>query len=278
MRRGINIRKKKRIILKESNKTALKFISILIIVLILCTCIYFFFIQNLFIKNRFAKDNIVFSNLNQKRPFSINKIIFFSSAIAATNNVNQSVSLNISNFCDIGIYINNFDKENTSIKSLYINNINISSPELGTPYLYKKDINDLGKCSFDENNIIQNDFYFNIIESNSKINYENFELYNNGSTPISLGFYNKDVKKDFLTNNTKLKFNGTLLDSASIPQTSLKCNVSFRINIVTTSDEEYICNINFDIPFENEKNSIYDDGYITKVILSENISKFIRVK
>lgn len=279
MRRGINIRKKKRIILKDTNKKALQLLILLSIVLIVCVIIYVFFIQNFFIKKSFEKDSIGFSNLNETIPFSLNKIILFSSATANTNDINHSVlSLNISQYCDIGMYINNTNKENTSINSLYINNISISTPELGTPCLYKKKVEDLGKCSFDENSIIQNEFYFNVIDSNIEINYDNYEIYNNGSTPISLGFYNKDVKKDFLTDATEIGYNGALLNMASIPQTSLKCNVSFTINIITNSDEHYICNVNFDIPFEDEEGSIYNDGYFTKEISSEETSKFMRIK
>lgn len=279
MRRGINIRKKKRIISKDTNKKALQLLSLLLVVLIVCIIIYVFFIKNFFIKKSFEKDNINFSNLNETIPFSLNKIILFSSATANTNDINHSVlSLNISQYCDIGMYINNADKENTSIKSLYINNISISTPELGTPCLYKKKVEDLGKCSFDENSIVQDEFYFNVIDSNTEINYDNYEIYNNSTTPISLGFYNKDIKSDYLIDDSEIEYNGTLLNRASIPLTSLKCNVSFTINIITNLDELYICNVSFDIPFEDEKTSIYNDGYFTKEISSEEISKFVRIK
>ena len=279
MRRGINIRKKKRMILKDTNKKALQLLSLLLAILIVCIIIYIFFIENFFIKKSFEKDNVNFSNLNETIPFSLNKIILFSSATANTNNINQSVlSLNISQYCDIGIYINNTDKENTSIQSLYISNISISNPELGTPCLYKKKVEDLGKCSFDENSIVQDEFYFNVIDSNTEINYDNYEIYNNGTTPISLGFYNKDIKSDFLIDDSEIEYNGTLLNRASIPLTSLKCNVSFRVNIITNLDEQYICNVSFDIPFKDEKNSIYNDGYFTKEISGKEISKFVRIK
>lgn len=278
MRRGINVRKRKRILLQELNNKSLKLLLLLIIILVVCIIIYFSFVQDIFIKRNFEKDNINFSSLNENIPFSLNKIILFSSATAETDSVNQSLSLDISQYCDIGIYLNNTDKENTFIKSLYINNISISSPELGTPCLYKKRINDLGRCSFDEESIINDEFYFNMIEYTETLNYENYELLNDGSTPISLGFYNKDIKKGFITSDTQISYNGTLLKSALIPQTSLNCNVSFTINIITNADEHYICNVHFDIPFEDEEGSIYDTDYSTKELKNNGVSKFIRVK
>ena len=85
--------------------------------------------------------------------------------------------------------------------------------------------------------IINDEFYFNIIEYTETLNYANYELLNDGSTPISLGFYNKDIKKGFLTSNAQISYNGTLLKSTLIPQTSLNCNVSFTINIITNKWE-----------------------------------------
>lgn len=278
MRRGINIRKKKRIALSESNKKSIKILSLLIVILIICMSIYFFFVQNIFIKKNFENDSADFSNLNENIPFNINKIILFSSATAESDTVNQHLSLDISGYCDIGIYLNNLDKENTSIKSLSINNIKISSPELGSPYLYKKNINDLGKCSFSEDAIIKDNFNFNIINSDTKINYDNYELSNNGTTPISLGFYNKNVKEEFITDSKEIIYNGTLFKNALIAQTSLNCNVSFSINIVTNNDEQYMCNINFDIPFEDETGSMYNTGYTTKEYTGTQTGNFIRIK
>lgn len=278
MRRGINIRKKKKIILKETNKKALNILLILILLIIICTGIYFFFLQDIFIKKNLEEDSIHFSSLNESIPFSLRKIILFSSATAEADSVNQLLSLNISQYCDIGIYLDKIENEDISISSLYIDNIVMSSPEIGTPYLYKKSVSDLGKCSFNENNIIDNSFYFNIIDTESEPNYNNYEIYNNGSTPISLGFYNKDIKTNFISDTSEIFYNGTLLKQAFIPLTSLNCNISFRINIITNSQEHYICNVNFDIPLEDNNESIYDSGYITKEFETTETNKFIRLK
>ena len=278
MRRGINIRKKKKIIFKELNKKSLKILTLLISILIICVLIYIFFIQNIFIKVNLEKENFNFSSLNENVPFAIKKMILFSNATAESGSVNQLLSLDISNYCDIGIYLNKISNENTAISSLYIDNISISSPELGTPYLYKKVVQDLGKCSFVKENVINDKFDFNVISSENEINYNNYEIFNDGTTPISLGFYNHNIKTDFISDNSEVIYNGTLLKKAIIPLTSINCNISFRINIITNTNEHYICNINFDIPFENDDGSIYDIGYITKEFESNEINKFIRIK
>lgn len=278
MRRGINIRKKKKMILKETNKKALNVLLILILLLIICTGIYFFFVQNIFIKKNLEKDSINFSSLNETIPFSLRKIILFSSATAEADSVNQLLSLNISQYCDIGIYLDKIGNEDISISSLYIDNIVMTSPEIGTPYLYKKSVSDLGKCTFNEESIINNSFNFNIIDTEAELNYNNYEIYSNGTTPISLGFYNKNIKTDFIADTSEVFYNGTLLKQAFIPLTSLNCNISFRLNIITNSEEHYICNVNFDVPLESNNESIYDTGYITKEFQTSETNKFIRLK
>lgn len=279
MRRGTNIRKRKRIISRNINTKSLKLLTLLIVFLVITIFIYIFFLRNTLINKNFTEENLDFSILNENIPFSLRKIILFSSVTATGNNVNHSVlSLDISQYCDIGIYINNNDNENTCIKSLYIDNIVISSPELGTPCLYKKVVSDLGKCSFVEDSIINDRFDFNVISKDSQINYTNYEIFNDASTPISLGFYNKNIKENFLTDNTEILYNGTLLKDALISTNSLNCNISFTINIITTSDEQYLCNINFDVPLEENGESLYDIGHITKEISNDEMYRFIRIK
>ena len=104
------------------------------------------------------------------------------------------------------------------------------------------------------------------------------KIANDSTTPIALGFYNQNIKKDFIIDNQEIVYNGTLLKTAFIPQSSIKCNVSFSIHIVTTGGEEYLCNVSIDVPFENEDGSIYDIGNITQEIASNDANKFIRIK
>lgn len=275
--RRINLRKKRQIELKNINLKSLKLLFLFITILVICLIVYCFYINIFFIKKNFEKEYITISDSNQDIPFSIDKMILFSSATANTSSKNTTtLDVNISQYCDIGIYINSSKQDNVLINSLYIDNINITSPQLGTPCLYKKSINDLGKCTFSEDNIIQDNFSFNITNLEEEINYDNYEIYNNCSTPISLGFYNKDVKTNFLLDNSESKYDGTLLKNAMIPQTSLNCKVSFAVNIITTDGSHYISNISFDVPFENKDNSIYNDGYIKQELNANQLSSFLK--
>ena len=100
-----------------------------------------------------------------------------------------------------------------------------------------------------------------------------------GSTPISLGFYNQNIKKDFIINNrNEIFYNGTLLKTALVPQSSIKCNISFTLHIITTLGEHYIGNIYFEIPFQDENGSLYDTGSVSKTLEANEIGKLIRIE
>lgn len=280
--RRMSSRKRNKINLKNLNKKTLKLILILVTSLLVLVFIYSYFLKNLFIKNNFESEYASISNLNEETVFSLNKLVLFSSATAESKGLSNAVwNLDISQYSDIGIYLNNISNdisEKNNIKELYIDNISISNTEYGLPCLYKKSIDDFGKCSFREENIFKDRIDFNIIQKENEINYLNNELYNDLSAPITLGFYNKNVKTDFLNSDSMVEYNGKILKRANIPQTSINCDISFDINIINELDEHYICNINFNIPFENEDSSVYEDGYITKEIDNLDNYKFLRIK
>lgn len=278
MRRNINIRKRNKIIFKNMTKKCLIVLFVLTFVIFICFMVYISFFKNKIIEKNFEQYSINFANLNNNVPFSINKITLFSSATAESNSINNQLTLDISQYSDIALDLNKIKNQDITISSLYIDNIIMTPPEIGTPYLYKKNINDLGKSTFNEKNIINETFEFNVIDMDQDINYKNFEIYNNGSTPITFGFYNKNIKTDFFPNESKVFHNGKLLKDSKIPTNSLSCNIAFRINIITNSNEHYICNLNLDIPFEDENGSIYDNGYVTKNLEDEEINNFIRIK
>lgn len=280
--RRLNIRKRNRIEFKNLNKKATKIIIILFILIFILLILYLYFFQNFFIKNNFEKEYTYLSELNEETVFSLDKIVVFSSATAQSKEVNNSVwNLDISQYSDIGIYFKNINSnqpEKNIVKELYIDNISISQTEYGTPCLYKKSIQDFGKCTFSENLIIPDKLDFNIVETDSEIDNNENTIYNNLSSPITIGYYNKNVKENFLSADSVIEYNGKILKRATIPQTSIKCNISFSVRIVNALNEQYICNINIDIPFENGTDSIYEDGYIVKEIDNLENYKFLRVK
>ncbi len=279
--RRLNTRKRNKINFKKLNKKAIKTISILIILIFLISFIYFYFIKNFLIKISFEKEYTHFSELNEETIFSLDKIIIFSSATAQPQEINNSVwNLNISQYSDIGIYLNNFKNNNSNknvVKNLYIDNIEITKPEYGRPYLYYKSVKDFGKCNFSQEQVISDKIDFNIVPTSSEYKFN--EIDNYLSNPIIIGYYNQNVKEGFLDSNSQIEYNGKVLKRANIPQTSIKSNISFDIHIINELNEEYICNVSIEIPFENDDNqSIYENGYITKEISRLENYKFLRLK
>lgn len=277
-----NIRKRNNFNLKNLDKKAILMIISLSIFIIFLIFIIAYFLKNIFINNSFEKDYSTYAALNEDNPFSLNKLVIFSSASVDTKEVNNSVwNLDISQFADICIYLNNIPYDNNSkntIKKLYINNISISKTELGTPCLYQKTIQDFGKSSFADDKIFKDRIDFNLVNTDEIANYSNNEIFSNLSNPILIGFYNKNIKTNFWNSNAELDHSGRILKEAKIPKQSIECNISFDINIINELDEEYICNVNFDIPFENDTKNVYDYGYITKEIKDLDNYKFLRLK
>ena len=280
--RRTNTRKRNKINLKNLNKKTLRIIYFLSILLNIFIFIYLYFIRNIFIKGNFEKEYTKISSLNDETVFSLNKIVLFSSATVDAKELNNTVwNLNISQYTDIAIYLNNSPNSNSSkntVKEFYINNISITPTEYGTPCLYKKSKTDFGRSSYSDENKINDGFYFNIESDIANINNSNNSIDKNLSSPLILGFYNKDVKTNFLYSEQQIEYNGKILKRASIPMRSIKANVSFDINIVNDANEHYICNVGFEIPFENDNSSIYEDGYITKELNNLDNYKFLRIK
>ena len=279
--RRTNIRRRNKINFKNLDKKALLIITTLSIFIVFSVFVIAYFTKNILLCKSFEKDYSTTAYLNEDTPFSLNKLVIFSSATVDAKELNNSVwNLDLSQFADICIYLNNTPNDNTSknkIKQLYINNINISKTELGEPCLYQKTIQDFGKSTFEDEKTIKDRIDYNIIDTDETANYSKNELFNNLSNPIILGFYNKNIKTNFLNSNTELDYSGKILKEAKIPRQSIECNVSFDINIINELDEEYICNVNFDIPFEYDNKSVYEDGYITKEIENLDNYKFLRL-
>ena len=243
--RRTNTRKRNKFNFNNLNKRALILIGILSIFIIILIVILSYFLKNAIIKNNFEKDYSKAAYLNEEPVFSLDKIVLFSSATVKTNELKNSVwNLDISQFSDICIYLNNIENNNNSkniVRELYIDNINIS-------------------------------------KTDSTANYSNNEIFDNLSNPIVLGYYNQNIKTNFFNANSQVDYSGKILKEAKIPQTSIECNISFDIHIKNELNEEYICNVNFDIPFESDKSSVYENGHITKELGNLSNYKFLRLK
>lgn len=273
------------------NNYSFKFI--ILVVLIVLLLLIFSMLSNIVYvdivrKDNFEKDITKKFEMNSNSTFSLDKIFIFSSADAINNPVNNKAlwDINVLQFSDIAVYINN-NKENglsskNTVKELYINNIKYNeTPILGKCDIYYKNLNDFGKLSYIEENKISDIFKFNVITENRNPDYSNKEVHTTISSPICFEFVNKDIKTNYIISDisTPLVYDGSLLQRCNVPINDINCNFSFSINIINNLEQHFVCNVNISIPLKDDynKTNIYD-GKIQKEINNLNKYKFYRTK
>ena len=214
-------------------------------------------------------------------------ILPYSSAFANDNSNGDLKDIDISQFTDIEIYIDNKSKveeitaENT-INEMYISNIKIESTKEDEEKIFNyKNPQKCGKY-VDLSNWEADGILFNIIrtnEENESANYDQNIFFTDCSNPISLGYINRnilegcEVSKDVGTVN----FDGTILKSAGIDVEDLKTKISFSINITNNYNEKFVCNLDLDVDLESDDEGIYS-GYLIKMLNPEGDKyNFIKV-
>lgn len=242
-----------------------------------------FLIQQKQLKTEFEEDYLQKAELNEKQIFFIPKIYFYSSASADTNQTSKPQwDLSILQYTDIAIYLqsnqeNGYTEENT-IKKMAVYDIQISDNENKKADLYFKDISQFGTYQNEnEENRIDGTLNYEIINS-YEMDYTKPQIYIGANNPIAVQFVQKGLEEHYIQKDTSVPilFNGSLLQKAGIPLTKMAKNVSFKIQIINQLDQEFIANVYFSIPLEDEEHSIYD-GYFIKEVLNPSIS-FYRVK
>ena len=250
---------------------------ILIITLFIVFLLYYNFVFSVvFSRNAFANQVINIADDNESSIFNIQKVSIYSSATATNASKEQALkNMSISQFSDISIYIDNtstiseLTNENT-IKELYIDNISISSfnnSNIGTKVLNYKNPLNFGKYeNIDEP---QNDrIDFNIVNTNSEnenTDYSKPTFYTDCSNPITLGYENKDIVKNYSVNDNQntVSYNGKLLKEANINLDDINYNLSFRINIFNNLNEKFVYNMDLDVNLNDDNGGIYN-GYVYK--------------
>ena len=211
-------------------------------------------------------------NFTPYSPFSINKIVYFSTANAETS-VNQNSSFTINNLyqiTDIAIFINNnsdgnYTNENT-LKKVTLSDINYTlKPNIGEPSLYYKNLNDFAKNSFDINNKIGQVIEFETT-SEDEIDYSMPILYNNSANPITLSYVNSNIINNFTLSDdiSNLSYDGNLLKKCNITLNSISCKIAFNMIIENNLEEIYTCPVILNIPLSTENSTIYD-GTLTLI-------------
>lgn len=259
-------------------------ILIEIVLLLIAIFSYRFIYTKEINKVKYAEETEQFAEENKDPIFKIEKIILYSSASAIDNSDGKLQNLDISQFSDIEIYLDNTSKikeitaENT-INQIYIDNIKInSSSKNGEKVLNYKNPYNCGKYQ-NLNNFENNGIYFKVLNSNQKNNSANYDepvFYTDTSNPISLGYINKNILTNCEVSNTgSISFDGSILKSANIDAESLNTTLSFTIHLKNNYNEEFISNVSINIDLTAENEAIYT-GYIMQ-ILDTNDFKFLKV-
>ena len=280
--------KKKSLIVDEKTRVRNKFIAKLVItiaLLILCIVTIVNIISIYKANEEFSSYIDGLTRLNSKTVFSIDRIYLYSSADATSNETTKPVwDLNIFQFTDIAIYINNRSEEGVTyentIKELTIDNIKFNNVKSGTPSLYYKNVNDFAKLTNTEENKINDSLEFNIINSGDA-DYSTPVIYSNCQNPITLEYVNTNMEEDTIISDisTPLTYVGSLLRKGGILLSQMECTLSFTITIINNYNQKYVATVYIDIPLEDSMSgeSIYD-GKLIKNIENTNLVKFIRVE
>lgn len=244
------------------------FLVIFILSLFILILLTNFVFSSLLNKLYFEDYILNISSNNTRHIFTIDKIVLFSSCASDTTiNSNNTTTINhLNQFTDIAIFINNAENNYTlenTLKSVLIKDISFNTiPNLGTPKLYYKGLNDFAKFNVNEENLLSSDLLFSV-SSDDKINYDEPILFNNCANPITLGYINSDIKTDYTINNSDnmIRYDGSLLQKCNILLDDISCSLSFTIYIENNLGEHFKCPVYITIPLQNETSSIYEGTY-----------------
>ncbi len=257
-----------------------------IALLIICIIAYKYIFQVETTKKIYSEESSKFVEENKNPVYKIDQIILYSSANVVDNSNGQLKSLDISQFTDIEIIIDNKSQnseitaENT-INELFIDNIKIeSASENGEKIFNYKNPLQCGKY-VELENWRDDGILFNVVNSNEKnrsANYDENIFYTDCSNPISLGFINKNILTncEVSSDNASIAFDGSILAAAGIDLESLDATITFSLHLINNYHEEYVCNIKIENDLTSEE-GIYS-GYLMKIITpTENEYDFIKI-
>lgn len=229
-------------------------------------------------KRIYSEESERFAEENKNPVFKVDQIILYSSANAVDNSNGELKSLDISQFTDIEIFINNKTKseeitaENT-INELFIESIKVeNNSEIGGEKIfnYKNPLN-CGKYS-DLLNWNEDGILFKVVNSNDQnmeANYDEPVFYTDCSNPISLGYINRNILTncEVNSNNASISFDGSILENAGIDLKDLNFKLSFNLHLVNNYNEEFVSNIviNNDLSSKEGEEGIYS-GYMMQII------------
>ena len=263
------------------NKKKNLLIVIIVILLVFIFFVSFFIFNRHMLKANFENDILPFASKNQNTIFKINKITFFSSCDAknkTASNSNFTIE-DLYQYTDIALFITSTSEEKTfenTLKKVSINNIKFtSSPTLGEPKLYYKNINNFAKSEISEENLINENLDFNIT-SEDEVNLDKPTLYNNLANPIVLSYINHNIKTDYTITDTStpMTYDGSLLKRCNILLNNIACSFSFDVYVTNNLSQEFKCTIYNDIPLDLGNQSIYNGNITLKKDTNFNFYRY----
>lgn len=235
----------------------------------------------------FALESEKYSEEVSNPVFRVDKIMIYSDANVEDLSENQDLSrVNISQFTDFAVYINNLVKddkltEENTINKIYVSDIGIySNEDIGTKKFSSKEIDSLGK-------------YIPITESSKEIDYDvvhqnkdkdkvdnSKSFYTDCSEPLIISYVNENIVQavDASSSGEKLSLNGSILKHLNIDLSQLNYKINFIINIENNLGERFACNCSLNVDLSlGEGQGIYS-GYIMQVFdLSKGDFRFKKV-
>lgn len=253
------------------------FIKSLLIILLFVLMIYLFYhfvfvkFQN---KHSLEKSSLKINESSQNSPFSISKIVMYSSGYGENKNTSFQQSswiLDIFQYSDIAIYIepagNELHSSNT-VKKLWLEEISVSHPKLGSASLYYLDSLNFGTPNIDENYELADSIEFTVLNDTnetSDIQYNTPIFFTDCSNPITLKYVNQKIKENYtITSNEPVFFNGKLLKMAGVALEDLKANIDFTIHLQSNDKQEFSYHLSLPICLENENVSILDGSVLVE--------------
>ena len=271
---------------RKINTALVLTIDIVLLILSIFVYTHIFKVEN--VRKTYAEETTKFIENNENPVFKIGQIVLYSSANAIDNSNGDLKDIDISQFTDMEIYIDNKVKtteitaENT-INEMYISNIKIESQSKDGEKIFNyKNPQNCGKY-VDLSNWEADGILFNIARTNEEdknANYDQNIFYTDCSNPISLGYINKNILKGCQVSKEigTVAFDGSILKSAGIDTKNLKSKISFSINITNNYNEKFVCDLSVDIDLESEDDGIYS-GYLIKMLNPEGDKyNFIKVQ
>lgn len=220
--------------------------------------------------------------------FKIDKIMIYSDANVEDLSESKNLSdINVSQFTDFAIYINNAAKseelsEANTINKIYIDNIGItvSSEETGTKKFASKRIDDIGKYVPVKES--SREIKYRVIHKNAdkKLEQNTKNFFTDCSEPIVLSYVNENIVKniDVSKSGEKLSLDGSMLRYLNINLEDLNYKINFKVNIENNLGEKFYCNCSLNIDLSSGSGEGIYSGYIMQIFdLSNSDYRFKKV-